>query len=860
MEGCHGFSGGRRRATVGAVRPAVLAGSLAVLAGCLAVPAALRAQDGMVTGVVVTDEGQPLGGVSVTVVGESLVGFTAADGGFTIRRVPPGTHVLAFGRIGYASLERTVEVTGDAGPPLRIAMQFRPIPMSEISVTGPSRVPERLLDAPAAVSSVEIRGARSLAITGQPALAIAALPGVDFVQSDVHDININSRGFNTVFARRMLVLQDGRDLAITFLGSQEWLGMSTTLRDMSHIEVVRGPVAALYGANAFAGVVNIQTPPARETPGSTVSVAGGELSTVRVDGRHAGLFGDGRWAYRITGGYSRSDSWARSRTDLGDLSAEYEPALGGETEDVTHPFPGYELRALNGQEKTGPFGLPGEAVGDPDPVVGGFGSVRVDRYWGEDGMLTFEGGAAKAENAVLVGSAARFQVSSSWRPWARVAWSGGGLDVAGWYSGRFGRDEYNLAAGTPARDDAHTFELQAQRDLDFAGGRGGLVLGGSFRNASLDTEGTVLDPRYDARTDRYYALFAQARYDVAPRLRLVGALRYDESDLFAAQVSPRGAIVFMPTSEQALRFTVGRAFEMPNLLDFFVAFPAGPPADFSALEEGLRASPLGPALEDVPAGELFSSSSAVPVLALGNPDLEVEQITSYELGYKAQLGRVFVSADAYYSIMDGFVTDVLPGVNPTFGPWSAPETVPETAREAVEGAVSETLAGVDPLAAAGLTRLEDGTTAIVLSIGNAGRAKVRGIELGTSVRLSREVDVDLNYTFFDFDLDASTLVPGDVVLPNTPKHKGNVALRYRGHMGLDATLRARFTDAYRWSAGTFTGPVPAAQTIDIAAGYRIGPNLRLELVGTNLLDQQRYHSFGGAVIGRRVLGGVTATF
>ena len=45
----------------------------------------------------------------------------------------------------------------------------------------------------------------------------------------------------------MLVLQDGRDLAITFLGSQEWLGMSTSLRDMSDIELVRGPFRKLEG-------------------------------------------------------------------------------------------------------------------------------------------------------------------------------------------------------------------------------------------------------------------------------------------------------------------------------------------------------------------------------------------------------------------------------------------------------------------------------------------------------------------------------------------------------------------------------------------------------------------------------------
>ena len=86
-------------------------------------------------------------------------------------------------------------------------------------------------------------------------MALQSVPGVDVVQSGVNDFNVNARGFNSSLNRRVLVLQDGRDLAIAFLGSQEWNGMTQPLEDLGKVEMVRGPGSALYGANAFSGVV-----------------------------------------------------------------------------------------------------------------------------------------------------------------------------------------------------------------------------------------------------------------------------------------------------------------------------------------------------------------------------------------------------------------------------------------------------------------------------------------------------------------------------------------------------------------------------------------------------------------------------
>lgn len=821
----------------------------------------LQAQSPTLTGQVVERAGaSPIGGATVSIIGTAISATTGANGRFALRGVPAGPQRLRIVRFGRAPLEADVAV-GTENAPLSFAMDMLTTVLADVSVTAVSRVPERLVDAPAAVSQLDPETARDLAIMGQPALALTTMPGVNVIQSDVQDFNINARGFNTVFNRRVLVLLDGRDLAINFLGSQEWLGLSATLADMQRVEFVRGPTAALYGANSFAGVLDMTTRPARETPGSMLSVAGGGLASSRIDARHGNAIGDGRWAYRVTGGYSRSDAWAKSRTNVGDLRREYADAVDTTNVTVDHPFPGYELAPLIGQEKSGAFGLPGVATGSADPVTSTYGTARLDRYLASGAVVTAEAGTAIAKNATLVGSGARFQIGESQRPWARLAVASDRFHLGAYYSGRDASKQRNLAAGTESTDRSHTVHLEGQFNRQFGGDRGRVVGGASWRTATVNTNGTLVDPAYDDRGDHFTAAFGQVDYRLTPRLRLVGAARLDESNLFDAQFSPKAALVYALTPTQSLRLTYGRAFEMPNTLDFFVALPAGPPADFRALEDALRASPLGPALANVPQGTLFTISAAVPVLALGNPGLDVERVASYEIGYKGQAGPVFLTVDAYYSRMNGFVTDLLPGANPAFGPWSAPAEVPLSARAAVEGAVRDALLqSGQPLAAYGLTRRETGATAIVLSIGNAGRATVRGVEIAAALNLAGRWTVDGNVSLVRHRLEASSLVPGDVVEPNTPNTTANLGVTWRNPGGLSATVTANLTSGFEWSTGVFNGPVPAAQSVTASASYPITNAITATLVGSNLLDDRHYENFGGAVLGRRVMAGLTARF
>lgn len=842
-----------------------LSRSLWLAAGlALVLPASGRAQEpgGSLSGHVVGADGNAIQGVQVSIDAADRRALTNADGEYQLLAVPIGPHVVRFRLIGYRAYITTVRLAADRPLVLNVTMEIAPAILGEVVVIGASRGPERTMDAPAAVSTLDPAVSAQLAPTGQAPLAIGRLPGVDLAQNGVNDFNLTVRGFNTTTSRRVLVLQDGRDLSYAFLGAQEWPALATSLEDWGHVELVRGPGSALYGPNAFGGVLDITTPTTRETVGTRVAAAGGELRTRRFDMRHGGLLASGRLGYRLSFGYSASDTWSRSRTDSGDLASEYAAAVDTGKYPVHDPFPGYELRPLNGQTKQGPFGLPGPAIGRRDDLVNYFGTGRVD-YYGQSGSLwTLEGGDSRTENEVYVTSVGRFQVGEANRPWLRTAYTTPSLRLSAWYSGRISHDQYSLAAGTPIEETSYFLHTEAQVNREVLHGAARVVAGASARRSYVNSDGTLLAPQDDGRADGFYSAYAQVEYTAIPRLRLIAATRLDASNLYDTQFSPKAALVYSPGRESSFRLTVNRAFQTPSVTERFLSVPAGAPADFTGLEAALRASPLGPALAQVPESTLFTTSAAVPVLGLGNARLKVERMVSWEAGYKRQFARRgFVTVDLFYARLRDFVTNLLPGVNPAYGLWTAPAEVPADSRAAVEQAVRDALvAAGQPEVAVGLTRLADGSTAIVFSDGNAGRATAYGVEFSAAAALGAGFQVGANYSYARFDVDSSATAVGEELLPNAPSHKGNVFISYLGREGLEMRADARFTTAYSWADGVFSGRIPPSATVDLSVSYLLRARLRAQVLAVNLFDEKAYQVYGGSTLGRRMLARVTTFF
>lgn len=859
------------------------------LLAAVATPVAAQERgSGTVAGTVTRQsDGSRLAGVSVTVKGAAPSAVTGTDGRFVLQRVPEGPQTLLFRWLGYRPQEAAVQVTAGGTQGVDVALEAQPVTLGEVVVEAPSRAPERVVEAPAAVAVIDPAVARAASVTGQAPLALATAPGVDLVQSGVNDFNLNARGFNSTLNRRVLVMQDGRDLAIAFLGAQEWNSLALPLEDLGRIELVRGPGSALYGANAFAGVVNISTPTAREVAGTKLTLAGGELSTFRGDLRHAGVFSTGRLGYRVNVGYNTSDTWTRSRTarDSSDFRAEYAEGTDG---PITPVAP--ELRPLDGQDTVATTRV---AFGEQDDLVNAYGAARMDYYADNGTVGTVEGGASQVENEVFVTGIGRVQVTKTLKPWARIAWAAPRYNLMAWYSGRNTIDpQFSLATGLGLEEHSGIFHAEAQYNRGFARELGRFVVGASFRQYTLDTDGTLMAAPDDDRSDSYYSGYGQVEYKVTPELRAVLAARFDDGDLFDGQVSPKGALVYSPNERHSVRFTVNRAFQTPNYSEFFLRVPAGAPtASPRNLEVGLenyfaavRGSPFGPdpALPPTPTDLPWNFNPLTQPLALGNADLDVEKVTGWEVGYKGNLtSRLYASLDLYHNRLTNFVTDLLPAVNPDYPVYLLTDggtNIPATLAALDAYFASRGLSPSHPLRApipvlnggynqlnaalvnTGLLATVPGVgRAIVVSYANAGKVKEQGVELSAGYLLTDELRVEGSYTFFDFDPPEGTIA-GDKVLPNTPKHKGTFSVQYAGAQGLDLGVTVRRQTAFEWAAGVFIGFVDWSQTVNVNAGYQVNNNLRVHAIATNVLDQQRFHIYGGSVIGRRVIGGVTATF
>lgn len=587
----------------------------------LALQGLLAQTTGVVSGSITDAETrQPIPFVNIVIKGTPLGAATDETGKYIIRGVPPGTYTLTATAVGFQSAEREVKIDAGGSAIANFVLAPTAVQLGEIQVYGASLRRERITEAPAAISLLSAREIARNAGHGQLPKLLEAEPGIDMVQSGLYDFNLNTRGFNSSLNRRVLILLDGRDLGTAFLGATEWNGLSIPLEELGRIELVRGPGSALYGANAYNGVLNITSIPPKSNPGTRIILGAGELSMYRADVRHAASTGP--LSYRINAGAISGKTFSKNRK-------------GGVFEyDGFNPFLNVEVVDLN----TGPV---------RNSYIGG----RLDYDYSDDASSTIEGGIAEVENEVIVTGIGRVQVQKARRPWARLSYTGHGFNASLWTNGRLNvKPELSLSTGLELRQDA--WITQGEVQYAFSGLENSLfvVAGLSHRMVTIDTKGTLM---LTPRDDNMSGIFAQAEYRIMPDLKAVLAARYDRSTLHPAQFSPKAALVYSPWAGHSFRVTYNKAFQAPNYSELYlhVKHPTRPLAYYGNLVTN-------------PPGLIGFEGGAVPGPA---KDLTVEKVTGYEIGYKGVFAnKLFVTLDAYYNELTDFVTDLAVGVNPKY--------------------------------------------------------------------------------------------------------------------------------------------------------------------------------------------------
>ena len=270
-----------------------------------------------VKGSVTDDSGQPLPGANVVVVGTSQGAVTDFEGTFSINLSTQPPFELQVSSVGFET--QTIAVT-DVSQPLSVVMT-EGNSLDEVVVSA-SRTPERVFESPVTVERFGIADVKNTA-SSDFYDGLENLKGVDINTNSLTFKSINTRGFATFANTRFMQLVDGMDNSAPALNFPlgNLLGMIET--DIQSVEILPGASSALYGANAFNGILFMTSKSAFDHQGIssyikrgiTSQEAAGDNTYVDLGVRVAHAFSD-KFAAKINFGYLEGTDWAGdNRTD-----------------------------------------------------------------------------------------------------------------------------------------------------------------------------------------------------------------------------------------------------------------------------------------------------------------------------------------------------------------------------------------------------------------------------------------------------------------------------------------------------------------------------------------------------------------
>jgi outer membrane receptor for ferrienterochelin and colicins len=792
---------------------------------------ALNAQ-GILNGVVNDAySGKEIQGIKFELKNTTYSAVSDSKGRFTIKDVPQGKYTLVYlneSGLNYEPYETDVKVESNKERLVDINLTPKTYKIDDIYVYGVTKSYEKVTESPSAVIVLYRDKLNSLSRGNQLAGALSGLAGVDVLKNGSTDYIVNARGFNAGLNRRVLVLQDGRDVAMPLLGAIEWNSFSYPLDEFSKVEFVKGPSASLYGANAFNGVLNLTSFSPREVLGTKISLLGGDYNTLRADVRNAGLITD-KISYKITLGHSQSLNLANRRD-----SAKY----------LEYPGLLVEARPIYDNERK---------------TYSNYGTLRFDYDFKNSSKINLEGGYSNNTNEAFVFGLGRTFVKNTERPYIAAGFSSENFYLHAHFMKRHTLDTMWLLLprngnklGSPLLDNSDDILLDAQYNkfLDKEN-NSQLVFGLSQQFQNIRTSGTSIPNDVNAN---YTGMYGQFSHKLNENIKFVGTLRFDRTNIHEPQLSPRAAIVFAPLKEHQFRLSVSRSFQRPNYSDLFRVTPDAPA--FATTPGPPKPALLG--IDKIVADSIkvlggYSLSPNIKLnldgtraYAIGNDGLKVEKNLGFEFGYNGNFkNKFFVNVDIYYNVLNDFITNFLPAVNKNFTSWQANLSDSLSRWNALATSIV-----YSKLSERDRQRLSyyNGIPAFVVSNTNIGTVRQYGIDLTLSYYLNKNIFLTGNYSRYNYTIDKN---PGDPdILPNTSPNKVNLAVTYQIPQKFDATVSFLYSDKFDWLAGAYTGVVPAYKLVNLNAGYYILKNLQLGVSVFNLLNEEHYEMFGGSLLPR----------
>ncbi|MCW5518372.1 TonB-dependent receptor [Aureitalea sp. L0-47] len=886
-----------------------------------------------ISGKVVDESAEPVLGANVIVTGTGTGTATDFDGNFTLRvdQAPPFS--VQISSIGFVT--QTVEVTTN-NQVINITLA-EGSELDEVIISA-SRTPERIFESPVTVERFDIQDIK-YAPNADFYDGLENLKGVDINTNSLTFKSINTRGFATFANERFVQLVDGMDNSSPALNFVLGNLLGMTELDVNSIELLPGASSALYGANAFNGILFMtsknpfdhQGISAYYKRGITSQEAAGENDFYDMGFRAAHAFSD-KFAAKVNLSILNGTDWF-AVNDMDVLNP------GGTRDDINYDglnVYGDEVStnirgvgvALANQGLI-PAGaenlLPNEDVSrtgydERDLTNYNAESVKFDaalhfRPWADDfeviyvgkvgvGSTIYQGAnrynirnfflqqhklEVKNDNFFVRGYVTdedagdsydmRFtgiNINNSWKDnntWfgeyagAYIqAALGGATSEQAHVIGRQTADTGRLIPGTPEfqaafdkvtndsdlisgskfRDESQLYHADANYNFShMLNGVADVQVGGSYRQYRLNSSGTIYTDFDGPISYSEVGAYTQIQKKlVDDRLKLTGSIRYDKSELFDGQFTPRLSVGFTAGEKRNHNFRVSwqTAFRNPTTQDLFIGLNVGRAILVGSAEENLdrdiRTFPLsgggqnvtGATTSTITARDAYTNSFTVSSVLAGAPEraninlVEPEEADVYEVGYRGKIFDFIIDASAYYSQYTNFISN-------------------ENVIVPLYGTVGDN--------SLSLLALQNGDTEVYQTYTNSDvDIKSYGASVSVSTRIAKKVSVNANYTFADQDYDRDAN-PDFRTNFNTPMHKAKAGFRVTDlfeDFGFGANYR--WSDEYFWQAGFGDGIVPSFSVLDAQINYKIPKWKTMIKVGaSNVLNEEYFTAFGTGNIG-----------
>lgn len=394
--------------------------------------------------------------------------------------------------------------------------------LSNLEVTSVSKRSEKASEAAAAIHVITQEDIRRSGATAVPEL-FRMVPGMNVARAGSRNWAVSVRGFNDQFSNKLLVLIDGRTVYTTLFSGTYWDTQDLMLEDIERIEVIRGPGATLWGANAVNGVINIITKSAKDTQGGLVSAQGGTFDRGALNVRYGGTVDNTH--YRM---YARSfdRDEVRTMTNLGadDALSKHQVGFRSDTKFSERDALTVQGDFYNGREDI-VFRLPlnaspfTESHSDTEHVSGGNILSR----------------------------------------WSHALQEGGEITLQTYY------DEFERDSRYYIAQQQQTFDIDFQHSFS-PHERHQVVWGTGYRLVKDDTDGNFR--LYFTPDDKVFDLFSaffQDRIALVPEsVYLTLGSKFEQNDFTGFEFQPSGRISWLIDDKQMMWASVSRALRTPS--------------------------------------------------------------------------------------------------------------------------------------------------------------------------------------------------------------------------------------------------------------------------------------------------------